>query len=113
MSWQQIITLAAIFVALASVGASSCKVKHAEESARIARGEAETLRARLQVAEDENARMRESLARAYDAVSRAGEAVEEAAKGHVERLDKIEQAGDDWLLCPLPDSVRAALCGED
>lgn len=112
MSWQQIIMLAVTFVALASVGASSCKAKHAEESARIARDEAESLRAQLQDAEDENARIREILARAYDAVNRAGEAVEEAAKGHAERLEKIDQGGD-WLLCPLPDSVRAALCSED
>ena len=113
MSVQQIITLAAIFVAVASVGASSCKLKHAEESARIARYEAESLRVQLQDAEAENARMREILARAYDAVNRAGEAVEEAAKGHVERLEKIDHADSDWLMCPLPDSVRAALCGED
>lgn len=112
MTGQQIITLAAIFIALASAGASSCKVKQAEESARIARSEAESLRVQLQDAEYENARMREILARAYDAVNRAGEAVEEAAKGHVERLEQIDQGGD-WLLCPLPDSVRAALCGEN
>jgi hypothetical protein len=111
MTGQQIITLAAIFVALASVGASSCKVKHAEESARIARDDAESLRVQLQDAEDENARMHEILARAYDAVNRAGEAVEEAAKGHAERLEQIDKADDDWLLCPLPNSVRAALCG--
>ena len=113
MRWQQIIMLAVTLVAVASVGASSCKVKQAEESARIARSEAESLRAQLQDAEAENARMREILARAYDAVNRAGEAVEEAKKGHAERLEKIDQADDDWLLCPLPDSVRAALCGED
>lgn len=113
MSGQQSITLFAVFVALATAGASSCKVKHAEESARIARGEAESLRVQLQDAEEENARMREILARAYDAVNRAGEAVEEAAKGHVERLEKIDRADGDWLMCPLPDGVRAALCGED
>lgn len=113
MTGQQIITLAAIFIALASAGASSCRVKRAEELARTARDEAESLRVQLQDAEAENARMREILARAYDAVSRAGEAVEEAAKSHVERLEKIDQADDAWLLCPLPDSVRAALCSED
>lgn len=113
MRWQQIIVLFAVFVALASAGASSCKVKQAEESARIARDETESLRARLQGVEAENARMREILARAYNAVNRAGEAVEEAAKGHVERLEKIDQADDAWLLCPLPDSVRAALCSEN
>lgn len=113
MSRQQFIALAVALVALASVGALSCMAKHAEEEARIARSEAESLRVQLQDAEEENARMREILARAYDAVNRAGEAVEEAAKGHVERLEQIDQADDDWLLCPLPDSVRAALCGED
>lgn len=113
MRWRQIIMLAVTFVALASVGASSCKVKQAEESVRIARDEAESLRVQLQDAEDENARMREILARAYDAVNRAGEAVEEAAKGHAERLEQIDQADGDWLLCPLPDSVRAALCSEN
>ena len=113
MSWQQIITLAVTLVALASVGATSCKWKHAEESARIARDEAEMLRAQLQDAEEENARLREILARAYDAVNRAGEAVEEAAKGHVERLEKIDQADGDWLMCSLPDGVRAAFCGTD
>lgn len=113
MSGQQIITLAAIFIALASAVASSCKAKRAEETAGIARIEAESLRVQLQDAEAENARMREILARAYDAVNRAGEAVEEAAKGHAERLEKIDQADGDWLLCPLPDSVRAALCSEN
>ena len=113
MSGQQFITLAVTLVALASVGATSCKLKHAEESARIARDEAEMLRAQLQDAEKENARMREILARAYDAVNRAGEAVEEAAKSHAERIEQIDQADGDWLLCPLPDSVRAAFCGTD
>lgn len=113
MSVQQIITLAAIFVALASAGASSCRAKHADEAARIARSEAEALRVQLQDAEAENARMREILSRAYDAVNRAGEAVEEAAKGHAERLEQIDQADDAWLLCPLPDSVRTALCSEN
>lgn len=113
MRWQQIIMLAGTFVAIASAGASSCKMKQAEESARIARNEAESLRVQLQDAEAENARMREILARAYDAVNRADEAVEDAAKGHAERIEKIDHADGDWLMCPLPDGVRAALCGED
>ena len=113
MSGQQAITLFAVFVALATTGASSCVAKRANAAAESARSEAEDLRVRLQDAEEENARMREILARAYDAVNRAGEAVEEAAKGHVERLEKIDQADGGWLMCPLPDSVRAALCDTD
>lgn len=108
MNGMQIITLAAIFVALASAGASSCRVKQAREAAETARGEAETLRARLEAVEAENAEMREILARAYAAVNRASEAVEEAATGHVERVEKIDHVDGDWLMCPLPAGVRDA-----
>lgn len=108
MSGMQILTLAAVFVALASAGASSCRVKQARETAEIARSEAETLRARLEAVEAENAAQREILARAYDAVNRASEAVEEAATGHVERVEKIDHADTDWLMCPLPAGVRDA-----
>lgn len=108
MSGMQILTLAAVFVALASAGASSCRVKQAREAAEIARSEAETLRARLEAVEAENAAQREILARAYDAVNRASEAVEEAATGHVERVEKIDHADTDWLMCPLPAGVRDA-----
>lgn len=112
MTGQQIITLAAIFIAFASAGASSCKVKHAEELARIARDEAESLRVQLQDAEAENARMREILARAYDTVSRANAALEKAANEHVERIEKIDSVDPDWLMCPLPDGVREAFCSD-
>lgn len=112
MSGQQIITLLAVFVALATAGASSCKAKQAEESARIARSEAETLRVQLQDAEYENARMREILARAYDTVSRANAALEKAANEHVERIEKIDSVDPDWLMCPLPDGVREAFCSD-
>jgi hypothetical protein len=108
MSGMQIITLASVFIALATAGASSCRVKQAREAAETARGEAETLRARLEAVEAENAAQREILARAYDAVNRASEAVEEAATGHVERVEKIDHADGDWLMCPLPDGVRGA-----
>lgn len=108
MSGQQIITLFAAFVALASVGASSCKLEQAKESARIARDEAESLRAQLQDAEKENAAQREILARAYDAVNRANAALEKAAYEHVERIEQIDAANPDWLMCPLPDGVREA-----
>lgn len=112
MSWQQIIMLAVTFVALASAGASACQVKHAEETARIARDEAESLRVQLQDAEAENARMREILARAYDTVSRANAALEKAANEHVERIEKIDFVDPDWLMCPLPDGVREAFCSD-
>lgn len=108
MNGMQIITLTAVFIALATAGASSCSIKQAREAAETARGEAEALRGRLADAERENAEMREILARAHEAVNRASEAVEEAATGHVERVEKIDHADGDWLICPLPAGVRDA-----
>lgn len=108
MNGMQIITLAAVFIALATAGASSCSIKQAREATETARIEAENLRERLEAVEAENAEMREILARAYEAVSRASEAVEEAATGHVERVEKIDHADTDWLMCPLPAGVRDA-----
>lgn len=111
MTGQQILTIGAIVIALASAGASSCKVKQAQEAANFARSEAEALRARLEAAEAENAAQREILARAYEAVNRASEAVGEAAKNNAERTEKIDSADSDWLMCPLPDGVRDAFKG--
>lgn len=108
MTGQQILTIGAIAVALATAGASSCSIKQAREAAETARCEAETLRGRLEDVEAENAELREILARAYEAVNRANEAVEEAATDHVERVEKIDHADTDWLMCPLPAGVRDA-----
>lgn len=108
MNGMQILTLTAVFIALASAGASSCSIKQAREAAETARCETETLRGRLEDVEAENAKLREILARAHEAVNRASKAVEEAAAGHVERVEKIDHADTDWLMCPLPDGVRDA-----
>lgn len=106
MNGMQIITLTAVFIALATAGASSCSIKQAREAAETARGEAEALRGRLEDAKRENAEMREILARANEAISRATKAVEEAAAEHVERIETIETVDPDWLMCPLPDELR-------
>lgn len=108
------IAIAAVLVltALALAGALVYQTKRAREAAETARGEAETLRARLEAVEAENAEMREILARAYAAVNRASEAVEEAATDHVERIEKIDHVDGDWLMCPLPDGVREAFTAD-
>lgn len=99
-----IIILSAL--ALATAGVSSCQTKRAQEAAKLARSEAETLRARVEAVERENREIREIMARANEAVSRATKAVQEAAAGHVERIEKIETVDPDWLMCPLPDELR-------
>ncbi len=93
-------------IALAIAGVSSCQTKKAQEAAKLARSEAETLRTRVEDLERENREMREIMARANEAIARANLAVEEAAAGHVERIEKIEAVDPDWLMCPLPYGVR-------
>lgn len=104
MTPTRVIIVVLSVLTLASVGVSSCLI----QQAKIARGEAETMRSRVEALEHENAEIREILARAYDAVNRARDAVEEAATGHVERIEKIDHVDNDWLVCPLPDGVRDA-----
>ena len=107
------IAIAVIFLACAIVaGVSLCIVKQAKRDAQTARTEATELRARLTDAEAENAQLRAVLARAYAAMERAGEAVEEAAKSHAERVEKIDTVDPDWLMCPLPDGVRAGFADD-
>lgn len=100
-----VIALAAVVVAMAAFLA--WQTRTAKEAAKEARNEAESLRVMLEDAESENAQLRAVLARAYAAIDRAGEAVEEAAKSHAERTEAIDSVDPDWLMCPLPDGVRA------
>lgn len=109
MTARQIVIAAILaLTALALAGALVYQTKRAEEAAEIARNEAENLRARLSAVEAENAAQREILARAYEVINRASEAVEEAAGEHAERIEKIDHVDGDWLMCPLPDGVRDA-----
>lgn len=106
MTPSRIIIVILSTLTLAVAGVSSCQTKKAQDAARLARSEAETLQARVEALEVENREIREILARANEAVSRAAKAVEEAAAEHVERIETIETVDPDWLMCPLPDELR-------
>lgn len=106
MTHARIIIIILSVIALAVAGVSSCQTKRAQEAAKFARSEAETLRERVEALERENREIREIMARANEAITRANLAVQEAAAGHVERIEKIETVDPDWLMCPLPDGVR-------
>lgn len=106
MTPARIIIVILSMIALAVAGVSSCQTKKAQDAAQLARSEAETLRARVEAVERENREIREIMARANEAISRANLAVQEAAAGHVERSKKIETVDPDWLMCPLPDELR-------
>ena len=106
MTPARIIIVILSVIALAVAGVSSCQTKRAEEAAKLARGEAETLQARVEALEVENREIREIMARANEAISRVTKAVEEAVAAHVERSKKIEAVDPDWLMCPLPDELH-------
>ena len=106
MTPARIIIVILSMITLAVAGVSSCQTKRAQEAAKLARSEAETLRARVEALEQENAKIREIMARANEAIARANLAVQEAAAGHVERIEKIENVDPDWIMCPLPDELR-------
>lgn len=107
------IVLICVILVIMSARVSSCRTKQAQNEARLAQIEAENLKASLNEAEAENARLREILVKTYEALERADKAIEEASKDHEKRLDEIGGVDGDWLLCPLPDGVRSAFCGAD
>lgn len=107
-----IVLICVVFVILLA-RVSSCQMKQAQNEARLAQIEAENLKASLNEAEAENARLREILAKTYEALERADKAIKEASKDHEKRLDEIGGVDGDWLLCPLPNGVRSAFCGTD
>lgn len=106
-----IVLTVVLFILSARV--SSCRTKQAQSEAKLAQIEAENLKASLNEAEAENARLREILAKTYEALERADKAIEEASWDHEKRLDEIGNVDSDWLLCPLPEGVRSAFCGAD
>jgi len=105
MTPARIIIIILSVLTFATAGVSSCQTKRAQEAAKLARSEAESLQARVEALERENSEIREILARANEAISRATMAVEEAAAEHVERTKTIETLDPDWLMCPLPDGL--------
>lgn len=63
---------------------------------------------RIESLERENGLLIKTLENANMALERSRVAIERAIGENNERLAKIDDANDDWLQCPLPDSVREA-----
>lgn len=95
----------------------SWSYKRTLEKLEIERQETERLAGELQAVKEENASIREIMAKANVAVERAAVAVQDAK----EKADEREQilvtdTPADWLQCELPDSVQdmfADYCHED
>lgn len=87
-----------------------CSSEKAQKEVQDATVRAEKAEATVYTLKDENARLRETMTRANDAVERALTLILEAQDSHEERMEKIESDPDaaDWLTCDIPDSVREA-----
>lgn len=87
-----------------------CSSEKAQKDIQEAVGRAEAAEATANTLKDENTRLRETIARANDAVERALTLILEAQDNHEKRIETIESDPDaaDWLTCELPDGVREA-----
>lgn len=87
-----------------------CSSEKVQKDIREAVGRAEAAEATASTLKDENTRLRETIARANDAVERALTLILEAQDSHEKRIETIENDPDaaDWLTCELPDGVREA-----
>lgn len=87
-----------------------CSTEKAQQDIQKAVGRAEAAEATVNTLKDENTRLRETIARANDAVERALTLILEAQDKHDKRIETIETdpAAADWLTCDLPDGVREA-----
>lgn len=74
--------------------------------------EVQRLLVEIQAFEQENVRLRGMMRQANEALERAINAAEKAHEGHDERIQKIDNAPVDWLMCPVPDDVRSAFCND-
>ena len=62
----------------------------------------------LAESEQENIHLRDMMELANKALETAVEKLEKGKHEYDERNQQIDNADDDWLMCPLPDDVRNA-----
>lgn len=102
---------------LLTIGLFSWSEKRTRERLEIERQEMDRMLNELQAVKDENAAMREIMAKANVAVERAAVAVQDAKDKADEREQiLVTDTPTDWLMCDLPDSVQdmfADYCHED
>ena len=112
LNWKQILALVVygLICFFGSLLFVQCSAKSAQNSVNEATARAEAAEATVNVLQDENARLRDTMARANNAVERALDLILEAQAKHEDRIDLVEHdpAARDWLTCDIPDSVREA-----
>lgn len=79
---------------------------HAENE-RLA-SEIESLKVDVANEREENARLRDLVERSHRALEETVRLLEESAHDNTQRIETIDNADPNWLLCPLPDDVRNA-----
>lgn len=88
-----------------------CSERNAQKAIQEAEIETENMRAGLNMAVAENARLNESMAK-YDAVLKTAiTEIERAYEKNVERVEQIHNAPSDWLQCELPSELQDVFAG--
>lgn len=87
------------------------------QTVRLSRSKAENIRLceengllmrDIGIEREENARLRDIVARSHKALETTIEQLEGSAHAHAERIETIDDSDSDWLQCRLPDDVRDA-----
>ena len=105
----KIAIILAVIVALAIFSTiQSCQKSKLERKVSEYEQKNAELSESLDVANQENAHLRDMMARANKALEKLVKQAEEAKVNDNKRNEKIDNADSDWLQCPLPDELRKA-----
>lgn len=105
----KIVIILAVIVALAIFSTiQSCQKSKLERKVSEYEQKNAELSESLDVANQENAHLRDMMTRANKALEKMIKRAEEAKANDNKRNEKIDDADPDWLQCPLPDELREA-----
>lgn len=82
------------------------RIKNAQSEIEKLQTECAELKEALAESERENTHLRDMMELANKALETAVEKLEQGKHEYDERNQQIDNADNDWLMCPLPDDVR-------
>lgn len=83
-----------------------CSSKSAQKQVDEAKAEVERAHVETEHFKTENEVLKDVIERTDKAVEKAATGVQEAQEANNERVEKLSDAPNDWLMCELPDSVQ-------
>lgn len=83
-----------------------CSSERAQKQVDESRAEVERAHVELEALKAENCTLKTVIERADKAVEVQVETVQQAQEENNERIEMLNDAPSDWLMCELPDSVQ-------